>query len=65
VDDTDDQLNEKELEAIEEQLTQEKLLIKKYKDMAADSVDRILEGKYNDIASKHQEHFDTLYSYLQ
>lgn len=57
-------LTEKELTAIEEQLAQEQLLILKLKDYANRCVDSELRAKYEQIVSKHQNHFDILLNML-
>lgn len=57
-------LTEKELTAIEEQLSQEQLLILKFKDYANRCEDSELRAKYEQIVSKHQNHFDILLNML-
>lgn len=58
------QLSEKELASIKELLSEEDLLVKKFKMLAehADTVE--LKSKMVSISNKHQEHFNELYSKL-
>lgn len=57
-------LTSKELTALEEQLKAESVLVAKYKAMANDTNDMQLSTKLNEIASKHQTHYDTLFQFL-
>ncbi len=57
-------LTSKELTAIEEQLGAESVLIAKYKQLANTTEDPALSNSLNQIAQKHQNHFDTLYQFL-
>lgn len=57
-------LTSKELTAIEEQLGAESVLIAKYKQLANTTQDPNLANSLNQIAQKHQNHFDTLYQFL-
>ena len=54
-------LTEKELMAIEDQLTHEQNLIGKYKAYSQSCTDNALKNKYDEIVARHQKHFDTLY----
>ena len=54
-------LTEKELLAIEDQLSHEQNIISKYKTYADSCTDTELKNKYNEIITRHQKHFDTLY----
>ncbi|MBE7022590.1 MAG: spore coat protein [Ruminococcaceae bacterium] len=58
-------LTEKELMALEEQLEQEQLLIHKFRQYAQHCLDAQLKASCNQIADKHQQHFNTLMGYLQ
>lgn len=58
-------LSAKELSSIEDQLTQENLLVRKYQSAAQLSCDPALKSKFESIAAKHQDHFNRLYTYLQ
>ena len=57
-------LTTKELSAIEDQLGAEKELVAKYRSYAAVCTDPQLQAKLSGMASRHQSHFDTLYSLL-
>lgn len=57
-------LTAKELTAIEDQLGIEDNLIKKYKMYAASSQDQQIKTKCDEIACKHQNHFNTLMGHL-
>lgn len=55
----------KELMALEDQLSREQVLVKKYRSFANDCQDAQLKAKCNQAADKHQQHFHTLMGYLQ
>lgn len=57
-------LTSKELTAIEDQLGVEQNLMKKYQMYAQQSQDAQIKQKCQDIAAKHQCHFDTLMGQL-
>ena len=57
-------LTTKELSAIEDQLAIEQTLVKKYQLYAPSSTDPQLKAKCEQIAAKHQTHFDRLISQL-
>lgn len=57
-------LTSKELTALEEQLKAESVLVAKYKAMANDTGDSQLSAKLNEIANKHQTHYNTLFQFL-
>ncbi len=57
-------LSSKELSAIEDQLGMEQILIKKYKMYAQQSTDPQLKTCCEQIASKHQNHFNALINQL-
>ena len=57
-------LTAKELTAIEDVLGQEKTLVTKYKMYANMSQDPQIQQKCNEIACKHQQHYDKLLSQL-
>ncbi|MCI9068763.1 MAG: spore coat protein [Lachnospiraceae bacterium] len=57
-------LTTKELSALEDQLSMEQLLIKKYKMVASMATDQEIKTKCDQIANKHQEHFNRLMSHL-
>ena len=58
-------LTSKELSALEDQLGQEQTLVKKYRAMACLCSDAKLSQDLNCYAQKHQQHYDTLVSFLQ
>ncbi len=55
----------KELASIKEQLSAEKLLISKYNFYSEISEDTEVKAKCKDFASKHQKHYDKIFSYLK
>ena len=55
-------LTSKELAALEDQLAEEEILVKKYRTFADDSA---LKSKCAAIADTHQKHFNTLLGYLK
>lgn len=57
-------LTSRELTAIEEQLGQEEVLIKKYNMYSAMATDMAIKNKCSEIAQKHQYHYNTLLSQL-
>lgn len=57
-------LTSKELSAIEDQLGIEQNLIKKYKLYAQHSQDAQIKTKCEEIATKHQTHYNTLLGHL-
>lgn len=57
-------LSSKELTAIEDQLGQEEVLVKKYKFYAQMTTDPQLRTKCEQIASKHQNHYTKLLNQL-
>ena len=58
-------ISSKELTALEDQLGAEQTLIAKYRTFSTACNDVTLKSKYNQIADKHQQHFNTLLNYLQ
>jgi len=59
------QLSEKELSALNDLLSEEELLIKKFKMLSEHSQDQEVKSKMMEISNKHQEHFQSLYSQLR
>ena len=57
-------LTAKELGALEDQLSAEQLLIKKYKTYAALATDPQIKTQCEQIARRHQNHFDRLMGFL-
>lgn len=58
-------LTTKEATALEEQLGFEQVLIAKYKGMATMCNDTVIKSKLEQIASKHQQHYDRIIGYLR
>ncbi len=58
-------LTAKELTALDDQIKTEQVLVKKYKAMACLCSDTKIQGDLNGIADKHQQHYNTLMTYLQ
>lgn len=54
----------KELSAIEAQLNEEQLLIKKFKNYAEMSKDAQIKTMCEQLAAQHKTHYDTLMNYL-
>lgn len=57
-------LSSKEVTALEEQLSAERVLVAKYRGMATQVQDAVIRSKLDTIASKHQAHFDRILSFL-
>lgn len=57
-------LTSKELSALEDELGAELLLVKKYKSYASLTADPQIKTQYEQIAGKHQNHFDRLMGFL-
>lgn len=58
------QITEKELTAIEDELTSEQTIIAKMKAYSQMCCDKELSQKCDSIAQKHQAHYDQLMSFL-
>lgn len=59
------QITTKELGAIGDALAIEENLVAKYRYYACVTEDAALKTKYEQIADRHQRHFDQLYSHLR
>lgn len=59
------QLSEKELSALNDLLTGEELLIKKFQMLAEHTEDKEISAKFTEISKKHQGHFNALYAHLK
>lgn len=59
------QLSEKELSMLQDLLSDEELLVKKFQMLAEHSEDAEVKEKYQRISKQHQGHFNALYAYLQ
>ena len=57
-------LTTKELSGIEDQLKCEEAMIQKCKLFASNVHDNVLRNKFEEIAGKHQTHYDKLFSLL-
>ena len=57
-------LTTKELSGIQDQLAYEENVIKKYRMYAQNSQDPCIKSTCEDIARKHQNHFNTLMGHL-
>ncbi|MBQ9989734.1 MAG: hypothetical protein IJP31_02140 [Lachnospiraceae bacterium] len=57
-------LSEKELNTIKDLLSEEELLVKKFKMLAEHADNGQLKCQMEDIAAKHQGHFNELYQKL-
>ncbi len=57
-------LTSKELSAIEDQLNQEQILIKKFKAYSQTATDPQIKNQCEQIANQHKQHFNTLMGYL-
>ena len=55
----------KELSALSNLLTMEQNLVAKYKNYAEQTTDSVLKNHYEQIAARHQRHFDELYANLK
>lgn len=58
------ELSEKELSALNDLLSEEELLVKKFKMLAEHATDTSVKNEMNEISSRHQEHFNQLYKHL-
>lgn len=59
------EITSKELTALSDLLAMEQNLVAKYSACARDTHDAALKNRYEEIAARHQEHFDRLYSSLK
>ena len=57
-------LTQKELSALEDVLNQEQLLIKKFRNYAAQTQDTQIRATAEQMAGQHKQHYDTLMGYL-
>ena len=57
-------LTSKEATALEEQLTAERLLVQKYRVAASSTNDLAMKTKFEQIASRHQGHYDKLVTFI-
>ncbi|MBQ7335248.1 MAG: spore coat protein [Clostridia bacterium] len=59
------QITCKELSALSDMLTMEQNLVAKYNAYASQTTDNVLKNQYEQIAKRHQRHFDDLYANLK
>lgn len=59
------QISEKELSALNDLLSGEELLIKKFQMLSQHSEDAQVKAKFTEISNRHQEHFNNLYAQLK
>ncbi|MBQ8351944.1 MAG: ferritin-like domain-containing protein [Clostridia bacterium] len=59
------QITCKELSSLSDLLGAEQLIINKYESYANQTTDTALKNKYEQMAKKHQQHFETLYAQLK
>ncbi len=57
-------LSEKELSLLNDSLSEEELLVKKYQMLAKQTQDQEISSKFEQIANQHQQHFNDLYTLL-
>lgn len=57
-------ITSKELSALEDQLNYEQVLVKKYRTYAASCADPQLRTKCEQVAARHQDHFNRLMGHL-
>lgn len=58
------QISDKELSALNDLLSGEELLIKKFQVLADNSTDTEMKSKFTEISNEHKQHFRNLYSQL-
>lgn len=58
-------LTSKELSALEDQLSQEQVLVRKYRAMSGICANSQVKQCLNDYADRHQQHLSTLVTFLQ
>lgn len=59
------QLSEKELMVLNDLLSEEELLVKKFQMLSEHTQDTEVKQKFTEIANKHQQHFKSLYAQLR
>lgn len=57
-------ISAKELSALQDLLSEEELLIKKFQMLAEHTADTEIKQQFTEIAAKHQGHFNSLYAQL-
>ncbi len=59
------QITEKELSGLSDLLSAEQLIIAKYQDYACHATDSAIKNQYEQLVTRHQRHYDELYSNLK
>lgn len=59
------QITEKELAGLSELLNEEELLVHKFQVLASQCDDLEIKAKFEDIANKHQSHYNSLYEQIK
>ena len=59
------QITAKELTALSDLLSMEENLVAKYRTYACQTTDSALKNEYEQIAQRHQSHYDELYAHLK
>lgn len=59
------QITNKELSGLSDLLSLEENTVAKYKEYAAQTTDSVLKNHYEQMAQRHQRHFDELYANLK
>ena len=57
-------LSEKELSSLNELLSEEELLVKKFEMLASHATDANVRSEMEEISRRHQAHFNKLYHHL-
>ncbi len=57
-------LSEKELSSLNELLSEEELLVKKFQMLANQANDPTVRNEMEEISKRHQSHFNKLYNHL-
>lgn len=57
-------LSEKELSALNDCLSEEELLVKKFQMLASHATDANVRSEMEEISKRHQSHFNKLYRHL-
>lgn len=58
-------LTAKELDLLDRQLNHESLLVKKYKTLAGHAQDTKIRTKFEQMAARHENHFEKLLKFLK
>ena len=58
------QLSEKELASLNDLLSSEELLVKKFQMLASHATDADVRCEMEEISKRHQDHFNKLYNHL-